>query len=127
MPCDATTRHPAANSKKAPRRRNILLRSRRARLRSLPLIPEYERAPLGRRDDLGRAVLVEIGDRDVRADAGAIVDELGHELCSARCLGISHSPIDVEHWSAVRIRIEERIEMRPEALSGYEVRHTVAI
>ena len=48
--------------------------------RTAPLSPENKGAARAGRDDVEHAVLVQVRRREHRADAGPIVDELGHEL-----------------------------------------------
>src|SRR5688500_9517006 len=104
-----------------------VVRSIRMLSLGFPVVPEDERAPLCRRDDLGTAVFVEIDDGEMRADAGAIVDQLGHELRTPWSLRVAYRAIDVEHRRAMRVRIDERIEMGPEALTGDEILQSVAV
>src|SRR5688572_12215761 len=89
---------------------------RRIRMLSLgfPVVPEDERAPFGRGDDLRAAVFVEVDDREMRSDAGAVMNQLGYELGAAGRLRVAHRAIDVQHRRPMRIGIDERVEMRPE-------------
>ncbi len=55
------------------------------------------------------------------------MDQLRHELRATRRFRITHGPVPIQHRSAVRIRIEVRVGMRPVAFSDYKIRHPVAI
>ena len=63
---------------------------------------------------------------DVRADAGAVVDELRHELGAARRLRIADDLVDVHdrHAPVVRIRV---LEVRVVTLAGDHVQNAVLV
>src|SRR5271157_961549 len=75
------------------------------------LTPKDEGAESGRRDNVHRSILVDIGGVDVRTGAGVIVDQFGHELSPTGSFRIANGFVPVEYGRAVRIRIQKIVAM----------------
>ena len=74
---------------------------------SLP-IPKQKRPQLRRRQDVGPAVAVDVRHRDLRADAGLLVDQVRHELHQTAGSDRRHSDLQAELPEAELARRREK-------------------
>src|SRR5205807_7905752 len=89
----------------------------------LPHLLDHEGALLVAGDDAEQAVAVDVGDRELRADAGVVVDDVRRERDDAVAL-LRLEPVDERR--RVRIGVALRA-MCPPALAGDEILQTVAV
>jgi hypothetical protein len=59
------------------------------------LVPENEGATIGGRDDIDGAVVIQVYGGEVRTNAGAIVNQLGHKLRSTLGLRVPDGSVPI--------------------------------
>src|SRR3982750_1842348 len=83
--------------------------------------PEDIATAVGRRHDIDRTVLIQVGHLDHRTNPGPVVNQLRHEPRAARCFRIPNRLEPIEDGCSLRVRIAITVEMRPRAFAGNDV------
>src|SRR5205823_725493 len=91
------------------------------------VVPKNECAPIGRSDDIGGAIVVQVDRGQMRTNSGAVMDQFRDELRPALRLRIAHRPVPIQHRGTVGIGVGVALQVGPLALAYDEIGYAVSI